>query len=158
MRPDSFSIALARGLSIDDEARSIGLRATQGPGRRPNLAKTSAFSGSVRQDGSAAFSAQPNGLLGGALCLALFIYHGLYELTPAQQAIAERVIRGRWIVVDIIVVFAFMLPLIALRFGGAFAYILTTKRMIVKVDRTSWLVRLFQVLQESCRYGWLRGL
>jgi hypothetical protein len=84
----------------------------------------------------------------GALCLALFIYHGLYELTPAQQAIAERVIRGRWIVVDIIVVFAFMLPLIALRFGGAFAYILTTKRMIVKVDRTSWLVRLFRYFKK----------
>jgi hypothetical protein len=38
--------------------------------------------------------------------------------------------------------------LIALRFGGAFAYILTTKRMIVKVDRTSWLVRLFRYFKK----------
>jgi hypothetical protein len=46
------------------------------------------------------------------------------------------------------VIVAFILPLIALRFGGAFAYILTTKRMMVKVDRTRLLVRLFMSFKK----------
>ena len=76
----------------------------------------------------------------GAFCLALFAYHGIYALTPEQHAI-EGLVRGRWIVVCVIVVFAFIPQLFALRIGGAFAYILTTERMIVKIDQTRMFVR-----------------
>jgi hypothetical protein len=76
----------------------------------------------------------------GAFCLALFAYHGIYTLTPEQHAI-EGLVRARWIVVCVIVIFAFIPQLFALRIGGAFAYILTTKRMIVKIDQTRTFVR-----------------
>ena len=55
----------------------------------------------------------------GALFLALVAYHGIYVLTPAQYAI-EGLVRGRWIVVGVIIVFAFIPQLTALRLGGAF--------------------------------------
>lgn len=76
----------------------------------------------------------------GAFCLALFAYHGIYTLTPEQHAI-EGLVRGRWIVVCVIVIFAFIPQLFVLRIGGAFAYILTTERMIVKIDQTRMFVR-----------------
>ncbi|WP_244071472.1 hypothetical protein [Bradyrhizobium sp. Ce-3] len=84
----------------------------------------------------------------GALVLALIAYHGIYSLTPEQYAI-EGLVRKRWIVVGALVLFAFIPQLIALRMGGAFAYILTTKRMMVRVDRTRFLVRLFRYFGNS---------
>jgi hypothetical protein len=78
----------------------------------------------------------------GALFLALIAYHGIYVLTPAQRAI-EGLVRGRWIVVGVTATFAFIPQLMALRLGDAFVYILTSKRMMIKVDRTRLLVRLF---------------
>jgi hypothetical protein len=83
----------------------------------------------------------------GALFLALFAYRGIYTLTPEQYAI-EGLVRGRWIVVGVIVIFALIPQLMTLRIGGAFAYILTTKRMIVKVDQTRLLVRLFRYFKN----------
>ncbi|MBR0801127.1 hypothetical protein JQ615_37800 [Bradyrhizobium jicamae] len=79
----------------------------------------------------------------GALFLALFAYHGIYALTPEQYAI-EGLVKGRWIVVGVIVIFAFIPQLMALRIGDAFVYILTTERMMVKVDQTRMLVRLLR--------------
>jgi hypothetical protein len=83
----------------------------------------------------------------GALFLALIAHHGIYVLTPAQYAI-EGLVRRRWIVVGAIVIFAFIPQLMALRLGDAFVYILTTKRMMVKVDRTRLLVRLFRSFKK----------
>ncbi|GIQ74854.1 hypothetical protein BraRD5C2_32950 [Bradyrhizobium sp. RD5-C2] len=83
----------------------------------------------------------------GALVLALIAYHGIYSLTPEQYAI-EGLVRKRWIVVDALVFFAFIPQLIALRMGGAFVYILTTKRMMVRVDQTRLLVRLFRYFKS----------
>jgi hypothetical protein len=83
----------------------------------------------------------------GALVLALIAYHGIYSLTPEQYAI-EGLVRRRWIVVGALAIFAFIPQLIALRIGGAFIYILTTKRMMVKVDRTRLLVRLFRYFKN----------
>jgi hypothetical protein len=76
------------------------------------------------------------------LFVAFLLYRGMYVLTPAQHAI-EGLIRTRWIVFGLIVFAAFIPQLLALHMGGAFAYILTTKRMMVKVDRTRLLARLF---------------
>ena len=83
----------------------------------------------------------------GLLFLALFAYRGIYVLTPEQYAI-EGLVRGRWIVVGVIVIFAFIPQLMALRLGGAFAYVLTTKRMMVKVDRTRFLVRFLRYFRN----------
>jgi hypothetical protein len=76
-----------------------------------------------------------------ALILALVAYHGIYTLTPEQFAI-EDLVRKRWSVVCGLVIFAFVPQLIGLHLGNAFAYILTSKRMMVKVARAGWLVRL----------------
>jgi hypothetical protein len=51
-------------------------------------------------------------------------------------------------VIGFIIIFGFLFNLVAQRMGGAFVYILTTKRMIVKVDRTRRLVRLFRYFAE----------
>jgi hypothetical protein len=79
----------------------------------------------------------------GLLFVAFIVYRGIYVRTPAQYAI-EGLIRTRWEVFGFIVICAFIFQLIALRMGGAFVYILTTKRVMVKVDRTRLLVRLFR--------------
>jgi hypothetical protein len=81
------------------------------------------------------------------LCAAFIAYRGIYVLTPAQRAI-EGLVRGRWEVVGFVFILAFAIPLIALRMGSAFVYILTTKRMMVKVDRTRLLVRLFRYIKN----------
>jgi len=83
----------------------------------------------------------------GALLLALIAYHGIYALTPAQYAI-EGLVRKRWTVVGALVIFAFIPQLIALHLGNAFVYILTTKQMMVKVDRAKLLVRLFGLFKK----------
>ena len=83
----------------------------------------------------------------GALVLALIAYHGVYSLTPEQYAI-EGLVRRRWIVIGALVILAFLPQLIALHMGGAFVYVLTTKRMMVKVDRTRLLVGLFRYFKN----------
>lgn len=82
--------------------------------------------------------------------LALFvIVHGIYGMTPAEYAI-EGLARNRWIVVGIIVSFVLAFQLMSLRIYGGFAYILTTKRMLIKVDRKRWLARLFRYFKGVC--------
>jgi hypothetical protein len=83
----------------------------------------------------------------GAIILALVAYHGIYVLTPEQYAI-EGLVRRRWIVVGALVVFALIPQLIALSLGSAFVYILTTRRMVVKTDRTRFLARIFGLFKE----------
>jgi hypothetical protein len=83
-----------------------------------------------------------------ALLFAAFIqYRGIYVLTAAQYAI-EGLIRTRWIVFSLTIICAFIPQLMALRLGGAFVYILTTKRMMIKIDRTRLLVRLFRSFKK----------
>lgn len=81
------------------------------------------------------------------LFMAFILYRGLYVRTAAQYAV-DGLIRSRWEVIGFTVFFAFILQLVALRMGGAFVYALTTKRMIVKVDRTRLFVRLFRYFQK----------
>lgn len=81
------------------------------------------------------------------LFVALVLYRGLYVRTPAQYAIPG-LVASRWGVIVFIIFSAFILNWVALRMGGAFVYILTTKRMIVKVDRTRLLVRLFHYFEK----------
>jgi hypothetical protein len=83
----------------------------------------------------------------GGLILALVAYHGVYSLTPEQYAI-EGLVRRRWTVVGGLVLFALIPQLIGLWVGGAFVYILTARRLIVKIDRTRLLVRLFRYFQN----------
>src|SRR3954467_15373376 len=84
----------------------------------------------------------------GAFFLALFVYHrGIYALTSEQYAI-EGLVRGRWIVIGVLVIVFFIPQLMALHIGGAYTYILTTKRMMVKVDQTRLLVRLFRYFRN----------
>ncbi|GAB1715936.1 MAG: hypothetical protein NTAFB05_09780 [Nitrobacter sp.] len=81
------------------------------------------------------------------LVAAFILYRGLYVRTAAQYAI-DGLIAWRWGVVGFTVFFAFIINFVALYMGGAFVYILTTKRMMVKVDRTRLLVRLFQYFKK----------
>jgi hypothetical protein len=77
-----------------------------------------------------------------ALFGALIAYHGIYVETAAQHAI-EGLTANRWRIVVLMVILALIPQLMTLWLGGAFVYILTTTRMMVKVDRTRLLIRLF---------------
>jgi hypothetical protein len=81
------------------------------------------------------------------LFVAFLLYREIYVPTPGKHTI-EELIRIRWIIFGLLVFAAFVPRLMALRFGGAFAYILTTKRMMVKVDRTRLLARLLRLFKK----------
>jgi hypothetical protein len=81
------------------------------------------------------------------LFVAIVLYRGVYVRTAAQYAI-DGLIASRYGVIVFIVFCAFIFQLVALRMGSAFVYILTTERIMVKVDRTRFLVRLFRYFQE----------
>jgi hypothetical protein len=136
--PESFLPMIARGLSVFEPPKEL----VDASGVTPKLSEGERVLWIGTPGWLSSFFCTTTVVTFGALFLALFAYRGIYVLTPAQHAIAG-LVRGRWIVVGVIVIFALIPQLMALRLGGAFVYILTTKRMMVKVDRTRLLVRLF---------------
>lgn len=75
-----------------------------------------------------------------ALLFAAFLQCGGFHLMTA----ARELTRTQWTVLGLTVFAAFIPQLLAVRLGGAFAYILTTKRMFVKVDRANLFCRVFR--------------
>jgi hypothetical protein len=140
----SFQSMIKRGLSIFDPPGDLvdgsGVTSKLGEGERVLWIGTPGWFSSF-------FCTSLFFVASTCLFVAFILYRGLYVRTAAQHAI-DGLIATRWGVIGFIVVFGFLFNFVALRMGGAFVYILTTKRMIVKVDRTRWLVRLFRYFAE----------
>jgi hypothetical protein len=134
----SFLSMIKRGLSVFDPPNDL----VDTSGVTPKLSEGERVLWIGTPGWLSSFFCTATVVTAGALLLALIAYHGIYALTPAQYAI-DGLVRKRWTVVGGLVIFAFIPQLIALRLVDAFVYILTTKRMMVKVDRTRLLVRLF---------------